>query len=410
MQSWKFVIIILLFCSCRFTEERLGQNPEGYSIIDLTKVEYSDVSPKLSEFVDSISYIRLDEEPLIGNVWLTGVIVTDDAIFIDDEQIYKYTLDGKFLLSLFLKGNGPGEAVKNSRGVYNLEEEYVTFSNGVGLYYNSYSFDGKFLGFQNKLKDEDPDDKFDVEKTKGTKRLCGYLGDIQCYTYSYYPWAAKKGESLNPTGPVFLYAKDVVTDSVIFKLKNYHFDVKAVRQGPTASPNGYPVDYGTIDSVYWVRPIMLDTLYRTSDFKSVRPWYVFKLKKTAADYAFRVRYMLMDVDESEWNKEMLQNAYALESGVLFEYNTATASGVGYCKAGGKAKVVSRHFENDLDGYLKELSFQGFSGKRLSQRDGYLYTLVGAEEFFKEGAKSPFPDLTEESNPVVVKLKLKKYEK
>lgn len=403
--KYKYVFVLFLFCSCKAVEQK--EESQGYSIIDLTEVEYTDKSPKLSEFVDSISYIRLDEEPLIGNVWLTGVIVTDDAIFIDDEQIYKYTLDGKFLLSLFLKGNGPEEAVKYSRGIYNLEKEYVTFSNNVGLYYNSYSFDGKFLGFQNKLKDEDPDDKFDIEGTKDLKILCGYLGDIQCYTYSYYPWAAKRGESLNPTGPVFLYAKDVVTDSVIFKLKNYHFDVKAVRQGPTASPNGYPVDYGTIDSVYWVRPVMLDTLYRTSDFKSVRPWYVFKFKKTAADYAFRVRYMLMDVDKSEWNKEMLQNAYALASGVLFEYNTATASGVGYCKAGGKVKVVSRHFENDLDGYLKELSFQGFSGKRLSQRDGYLYTLVGAEEFFKEGAKSPFPDLTEESNPVVVKLKLKK---
>ena len=402
--KYKYIFVLFLFCSCKAVEQK--DELQEYSIIDLTEVEYTDKSPKLSEFVDSISYIRLDEEPLIGNVWLTGVIVTDDAIFIDHEQIYKYTLDGKFLLSLFLKGNGPEEAVKNARGIYNLEEEYVTFSNGVGLYYNSYSFDGKFLGFQNKLEDEDPNDKFDVEKTKSAKILCGYLGDIQCYTYSYYPWAAKRGESLNPTGPVFLYAKDVVTDSVIFKLKNCHFDVKAVKQGPTAKPNGYPVDYGTIDSVYWVRPVMLDTLYRTSDFKSVRPWYVFKLKKTAADYAFRVKHMLIDVDESEWNKEMLRNAYALESGVLFEYNAAI-SGVGYCKAGGKAKVFSRYFENDLDGYLKELSFQGLDGHKISQRDGYLYTLVNAEEFLKEGSKSPFPDLAEDSNPVVVKLKLKK---
>ena len=212
---------------------------------------------------------------------------------------------------------------------------------------------------------------------------------------------------MNPTGPVFLYAKDVVTDSVIFKLKNYHFDVKAAKQGPTAMPNGYPVDYGTIDSVYWVRPVMLDTLYRTSDFKSVRPWYVFKLKKNAANYSHKVHLTLLDMDENEWNKESLQNAYALENGVLFEYGTATTSGVGYCKAGGKAKVISRYFENDLDGYLKDLSFQGLGRHKISQKDGYLYTLVNAEEFLKEGAKSPFPDLTEESNPVVVKLKLKK---
>ena len=97
----------------------------------------------------------------------------------------------------------------------------------------------------------------------------------------------------------------------------------------------------------------------------------------------------------------------MESGVLFEYSTATVSGVGYCKAGGKGKVTSRCFENDLDGYLKELSFQGLGEHRFFQKNGYLYTLVNAEEFLKEGSKSPFLDLTEESNPVVVKLKLKK---
>ena len=396
---------MLLLCSCRSSKSE--KESQEYSIIDLTEVEYTDKSPKLSEFVDSISYIRLDEEPLIGDIWNTAVVVSEDAIFIDAHEIYKYTLDGKFLLSLFQKGNGPEEAVKYSRGFYNLEKEYVTFFNNVGLYYNSYSFDGKFLGFQNKFKDEDPDDKFDIEKTKSEKHLCGYLGDIQCYTYYYAPWVAKRGDKLNPIGPVFLYAKNIVTDSVVFKLRNFHFDVKATSQGPAAMPNGYPVDYGTIDSVYWVRPVLLDTVYRTSDFKSVRPWYVFKFKEEAADYAFLVRNMLMDIDRSEYYRESLMNVYALESGVLFEYSTATVSGVGYCKAGGKGKAISRCFENDLDGYLKELSLQGLGEKKLSQRDGCLYTLVSAEEFLKEGAKSPFPDLTEESNPVVVKLKLKK---
>lgn len=398
---------MFLFCSCKPAKSK--EELQEYSIIDLTEVEYTDRSPKLSDFVDSISYIRLDEEPLIRDIWNVGVIVSEDAIFIDSDEINKYTLDGKFLLSLFKKGNGPEEAVKHSRGIYNLEKEYVTFSNYVGLYYNSYSFDGKFIGYQNREKDEDPDDKFDIERTKNAKKLCGYLGNIQCYAYLYYPWAAKRGDVLNPSGPVFLYAKDLTIDSVIFKLRNYHFDIKATRQGPNPWPNGYPVDYGTIDSVYWVRPVMLDTLYRTSDFRSVRPWYVFKLKKTAADYDFRVRGMLMDIDKSEWFKEDLQNVYALESGVLFEYSTATVSGVGYCKAGGKAKVISRCFENDLDGYFKELSLQGLGEHKISQRNGCLYTLINAEEFLKEGAKSPFPDLTEESNPVIVKLKLKKYE-
>lgn len=410
MKNWQYIFIIVLLCSCTSTvkQEKPEKTSEGYSIIDLTEVEYSDVSPKLSEFADSISYIRLDEEPLIGDVWSAGVIVTDDAIFIDHKQIYKYTLDGKFLLSLFQQGNGPEEAVKSDRGIYNFEKKYVTVSNAAGLYYNSYSFDGKFLGYQNKNKDEDPDDKFDIEKTKSTKTICGYLGDMQIYAYSCQPFAAKVGERLNPNGPILLYAKDLTTDSVMMKLPNYHFDKKATRQPVASKPSGYPLDYGNIDSFYWVRPVMLDTLYRTSDFKSLHPWYVFKLKESAADYAFQVRSMLMDIDKSEYNREELMNVYALTNGVLFKYSTATAGGVGYCKAGGKAKTISLYFENDLDGYLKELSLEGLGEKKMSQRDGYLYALVNAEEFFKDGSKSPFPDLTEDSNPVVVRLKLKKY--
>ena len=44
---------------------------------------------------------------------------------------------------------------------------------------------------------------------------------------------------------------------------------------------------------------------------------------------------------------------------------------------------------------------------LYQKEGYIYASINAYEFFEEGAKPPFPDLTEESNPVIVKLKLKK---
>jgi len=41
-------------------------------------------------------------------------------------------------------------------------------------------------------------------------------------------------------------------------------------------------------------------------------------------------------------------------------------------------------------------------------NNYLYLLVGAESFFKEGSKPPFENLTEKSNPVVLKIKLKSY--
>ena len=70
---------------------------------------------------------------------------------------------------------------------------------------------------------------------------------------------------------------------------------------------------------------------------------------------------------------------------------------------------NKGFKNDLDEYLPplELSHEILSGMKGFQKDGYLYVLVDAFKFFEEGAKPPFPELVEDSNPVLVKLRLKK---
>lgn len=378
-----------------------------FSIIDLTGIAYSDVPQKLSEFVDSISYIHLDDEPLIPDIWNNSVIVSEDALFIDSEQIYKYTLDGKFIQSIFQSGYGHEEAVKHIRGIYNFEKKYVTFPNHVGEYYNLYSLDGNFMGFQNRKEDEDPTDKFDVEGIKGSKTICAYLKNLQVYYYSYNASAAECNDILNPNGPVLLYAKDLTTDSVVYKLKNDHFNIKAKKQQTTMQSVNYPIDYGNIDSIFWMRPIFLDTIYRTSDFTSVCPWYVLKQRSSAADYEYKLRTMLCDTTLNNINREGVWVVYALENGILFGYATAKVSGIGYSRAGGKAKVFSEYFENDLDGFLKKVRMSGLRTSGLSTKNGYLYMLVSAEDFFEEGANPPFSDLTKNSNPVIVKLKLKR---
>ncbi len=71
------------------------------------------------------------------------------------------------------------------------------------------------------------------------------------------------------------------------------------------------------------------------------------------------------------------------------------------------RTAIKVFKNDVDGYCPSLDmWQAMGYKILYPRNGYLYLLVDAFKFFEEGAKSPFADLTEDSNPVLVKLKLK----
>lgn len=79
--------------------------------------------------------------------------------------------------------------------------------------------------------------------------------------------------------------------------------------------------------------------------------------------------------------------------------------IGFCKHGEKALTsLNNSFKNDLDDCLKTIKIPLFPHY---QRNGYLYVLVNAIDFMEDGSKAPFPELTEESNPVVVKLKLKR---
>ena len=144
-------LIIMFLCAFLFActsanKGRIG-NEQDITIIDLSDVKYSEEPSKLSEFVESISYIRLDDTPLIPDLLFTGIAVIDDAIYIDQKFVYKYTLDGKFLMSLFKQGQGPGEANKvATRAAYDLENKMVAVNNNMGLTFRLYSLEGEHIG------------------------------------------------------------------------------------------------------------------------------------------------------------------------------------------------------------------------------------------------------------------------
>ncbi len=172
---------------------------------------------------------------------------------------------------------------------------------------------------------------------------------------------------------------------------------------------GGVIDYGEINrNLFWIRPNYVDTVYSTSDWTDVRPYYIIQRNNRAADYAWSVRMKVGDITREDAEREQLCNVYALKSGLLFNYLfNPKQQGAGFCPANGKSKTISRLFKNDIDSYCPSIDlWQAIAYKTLYQKEDYLYLLIDAFKFFEEGAKSPFPDLTEESNPVLVKLKLK----
>ena len=106
--------------------------------------------------------------------------------------------------------------------------------------------------------------------------------------------------------------RDTKADTVIYQQKNYNYDIKAVVQNAMVKDGGYPLCYGTNDGVFWWKHQSVDTIYRTTDFKDVRPWYVLKKNKSFADYEFCVHRMVLDIPEYEFSRKLISTVYPLE--------------------------------------------------------------------------------------------------
>ena len=95
-----FSVIIIIIVSCNSTNkdssERIPSKKEP-TIVDLTNVKKINSPINLSEFAESISYIRLDEEPLLGEMRSATLYVVEDTIYVVRENIYKYTPEGRFI-------------------------------------------------------------------------------------------------------------------------------------------------------------------------------------------------------------------------------------------------------------------------------------------------------------------------
>ena len=186
--------------------------------------------------------------------------------------------------------------------------------------------------------------------------------------------------------------------------------------GTRAKYGSYPTYRGPLnESTYWVKPLFVDTVYSTTDWTDIQPLYIIKQHSDAADYEWLIKADagIENVSKSDFlSRDRLEHVWALENGILYSYifeiRPEEKIGYGYCPANGKGKYASPLFKNDVDEYCPSLNFR-FIMQNCSMvcKNGYIYIPVNAFKFFEEGAKPPFPDLTEDSNPVIVKLKLKK---
>ena len=413
-KQFAWVLVMALLTACSSTPKQAATEmvaPQLPYTIDLSEVEFSHEPQLLSEFADSIEYIMLSDDVLLPDMFhLRWLLDKENNIIIDHGNIDKFTPDGKHIKSLLRFGQGPGEVngMKLSSS-YDLDNNYVYVRSYGAMDYAQFTLDGEYAGKVIKMDSAGHHRHFLA--IKNNREIFHYEGS----TWYFYTKDNTKEDRVNPDGPYLFYVNNQLTDSIEYKKTNglYHIKPKVINRG-TAINNGWPMNYGYADNDFWLRHYHQDTIYRTKDAVTIEPWYVIKPHPQMADYEFMVRMLVVDVTMTDVkSKHYLGNVIATDAGIFYRYSVGSdeeKSGFGFCPKNGKARTYSnKGFKNDLDEYLPplELSYKILSGTKGFQKDGYLYMLVDAFKFFEDGAKPPFPELAEDSNPVLVKLRLKK---
>jgi len=410
-KQFGWVLVMALITACSSTPKQAMQ--KEVSTIDLTEIEFSSTPQPLSDFVESIEYIKLSEEPLVTDVVLTSLSEDNNGnLYLDvPGGLFKYAPDGTFIKNLIKIGQGPNEITSKpvANSVFNFDKEFILINdNGRGCY-QKISLDGDFL---------ERTDRSIISNGEflGRRDIYAYWKNFELYKWTNGVGLPNQGEYTNRDSLYFFHIKDLNTDSDIYKMTNHHFHIKGKIIGSWYRHKSYPIYRGTLNNTtYWVKPLFVDTVYCTTDWTDVKPLYVIKKNKDAADYEWEMK-LFTGSGNVTWNemknKDRLNDVMALENGILFCYlqELPDKTGTGFCPANGKAKAFSQLFKNDIDEYCPPLDLGNLMFNRvLFQKEGYIYAPINAFKFFEEGAKPPFPDLTEDSNPVIVKLKLKKKE-
>ena len=393
-------ITLLAFSACNTNKKEKPESNLSAShepiIVDLRKVQKTNIPLKLSDFAEGIQYIPLDDHPLLGEMRFATLHMVDDTFYVDRDNIYKYTPDGKFIKKLFVEGQGPGEAKKHasSHAAFNDTERYCTFQNAVrgGLTFATYSFDGKYLG------DEQMRDSLE-------RRVYTYFNNSLIFNYPTTGYHHKRGDKVNTVGPYLFYAKDVNTGEVVYKYPNPASDELADFKMYLESTGGNLQFVNTSDTL-WFKHSFIDTLYYTKDLKNIHPAYIFIPPSSFIDMRKYVHFRVGDMTKSEAMAIDAISGYIPlpGGGLLYGLNY----GIGLIDASGKASDwYEKPIINDLDDKLATIDLlDKFYNRSFAVDNGYLYFTADAFLFFENGSKPPFRSLTEDSNPVVVKIKLK----
>ena len=239
------------------------------------------------------------------------------------------------------------------------------------------------------------------------KNVVCYQGDILFYQLSNLP--SQKGELCNPNGDYLLYGENVKSNKVVYRYENYGKNEKAEYRGSIAELETSDFITGRLNGSLWLKNIYMDTLFVFNKEKcDFSPEYIFDVGDNPWDYKTFVHLYYLDKDylNTYNSKTLLQEFFLGEKHLIYKMKKGKDEAVGvYSILDNKNLCFTDKYLNDLDDILNVVDLKALLSSSFC--DGkYLYIPVNSYMFFDEG-NSSFPlQLTEESNPIILKMKLK----
>lgn len=221
MTKKKQIVLALatvLFAACSSTPKQ--GTTKDVAIIDLSEVEYSTSPQPLSDFVESIEYIKLSEEPLVTDARRINIAEDKNGnLYLDvPGGLFKYASDGTFIKSLIKIGQGPNEITfkPEASSVFNFDKEFILIDDNGKGYYQKISLDGDFL-------DRTARSIISNGKYLGRRDIYAHWKNFELYKWSNRVGLPDQGKYVNRDSLYFFYVKNLDTGSDIYKMENPFF-------------------------------------------------------------------------------------------------------------------------------------------------------------------------------------------
>jgi hypothetical protein len=176
MKKIFYLLLIIFFAGCKGKKEEISKDNIINIVIDTDNSKKADIS----EYIDSVRYIKLQttDDNLIS--FIQKIFFLDDKIIVTDgqgRQILIFDEKGHFLNKIKKSGRGPGEYVAMRASLFDCASRSIIIYDGALFKMLFYTLDGKFIKEISKFNDN--------ALIRDMINLPN--GNFLCYTYDLTP-------------------------------------------------------------------------------------------------------------------------------------------------------------------------------------------------------------------------------